>query len=148
MKLVLRSDISGVGNRGDLIDVADGYGRNYLVPKGLAVPATPGIEAQAASMRRSRDKRDAKARESAEEIATRLVTSPVTITAHASGEGRLFGSVSVTDLADAVRTQTGVEIERKQFLLDEHIKDVGTHTVMVKLHADVQFPITVEVVAG
>ncbi len=148
MKLVLRTDLAGVGHRGDVIDVADGYGRNYLVPKGLAVPATAGIEAQAAAMRRSRDLRDSQAREAAEEIATKLVTTPITITAHASGEGRLFGSVSNVDVSDAVKAQTGIEIDRKQVMLDEHIKDVGSHTVMVKLHSDVQFPVTVEVVAG
>jgi len=148
MKLVLRTDVEGVGHRGDIVDVADGYGRNFLVPKGLAVLANDGIAVQAKAMRRSRDHRDAADREAAEEVATRLVSTPITVVAHAAEEGRLFGSVTSADLAEAVLAQTGVDIDRKQFLLDEHIKDTGTHTVMVKLHTDVQFPVTVEVEAG
>jgi large subunit ribosomal protein L9 len=148
MKLLLRADVEGVGRRGDVVDVADGYGRNFLVPKGKAVPATDGIAAQAEAMRRSREVEDAAARASAQEVASKLVAQPITVTANASAEGRLFGSVTQTDLAAAVLEQTGVEIDRKQFQLDEHIKDTGTHTVMVRLHHDVEFPVTVEVVAG
>jgi large subunit ribosomal protein L9 len=148
MKLVLRTDVDQVGKKGDIVDVADGYGRNYLVPKGLAFKATDGVAAQAASMRKSRDQRDAQDRAAAEEVARKLVPMVVTITARAGAEGKLFGSVTTSDLAEAITTQTGVEIERRQLQLAEPIKALGTHLVPVKLHSEVEFPVTVEVVAS
>ena len=99
-------------------------------------------------MRQSRDVRDASDRAAAQEIATALVPKVVTITARAGAEGKLFGSVSTAEIADAVAAQTGVEIDRRQLHLDEPIKTVGTHLVPAKLHAEVEFPITVEVVAS
>lgn len=148
MKLLLRSDVDGVGKKGDIVDVADGFGRNYLVPKGFAIKATKGVEDQAKSMRRSRDLKDATDRGAAEEIAKTLVPAVITITAKASGEGKLFGSVSASDLVEAVLAQTGVVLDRKALSLDEHIKTVGTHSVPARLHNDVQFQITVEVSAS
>jgi len=148
MKLLLRADVDGVGKRGDLVEVADGYGRNYLVPKGLAIRATPGVEAQAAAMRRARDLRDAADRGAAEEIAKTLVPTVITVQARAGAEGRLFGSVTTADVVEAVAAQTGITLDRKHLHLDEPIKTLGTHTVTAKLHADVQFAITVEVVAS
>jgi large subunit ribosomal protein L9 len=148
VKIVMRSDVAQVGKKGDIVDVADGYARNFLVPKGLAFPATDGVAAQAASMRRSRDVRDATDRAAAEEVARTLVPRVVTITARASTEGKLFGSVTTTDIADAVTAQTGIEIDRRKLHLDEPIKAVGQHLVPAKLHADVEFPITIEVVAS
>ena len=148
MKVILRSDVSGVGKRGDICDVADGYARNFLVPKGLAFRATAGVATQAASMRRSRDLRDATDRAAAEEVARTLVPKVVTITARAGAEGKLFGSVTSHDVAEAVQAQTGIEIDRRKLHLDEPIKALGTHLVPAKLHADVEFPITVEVVAS
>ncbi len=148
MKLVLRSDVDQVGKKGDIIDVSDGYGRNYLVPKGLAFPATEGIEAQATAMRRNRDVRDASDRAAAQEVASRLVPKVVTIAARAGAEGKLFGSVTTMEIADAVAAQTGVEVDRRQLHLTEPIKTLGTHLVPAKLHAEVEFPITVEVVAS
>jgi large subunit ribosomal protein L9 len=147
MKVVLRSDVAQVGNKGDVVDVADGYARNYLVPQGLAFPATPGVEKQAEAMRRSRDLRNATDRAAAEEVAKTLVPKVVTITARAGVEGKLFGSITTTDVAEAVVAQTGVELDRRKLHLDEPIKTVGTHLVPAKLHADVEFPITVEIVA-
>jgi large subunit ribosomal protein L9 len=145
MRLLLRADVDGVGKKGDLVEVADGFGRNYLVPKGLALRATKNIETQATAMRRSRDLKDAADRSAAEEIAKTLVPAVITITSRAGPEGRLFGSVTTVDVADAVREQTGVELDRRHLHLDEPIKVVGTHTVQAKLHADVEFAITVEV---
>ena len=147
MKVILRSDVSGVGKRGDICDVADGYARNFLVPRGLAMRATPGATAQAASMRRSRDVRDAQDRSAAEAIASKLVPTRITIPVRAGTEGRLFGSVTTADIAEAVATQTGIEIDRKDLRLDEAIKSVGEHTVPARLHTDVEFPITIDVVA-
>lgn len=148
MKLLLRADVEGVGKRGDIVEVADGYGRNFLVPKGLAIKATPGVEAQAAAMRRARDLRDAADRSAAEEIAKALVPAVITVAAKAGSEGRLFGSVTTADVVAAVAAQTGIELDRKHLHLDEPIKSLGTHSVTARLHADVQFAITVEVVAG
>src|ERR1700712_3603727 len=122
MKLLLRSDVDGVGKKGDIVDVADGFGRNYPVPRGFAIKATRGIEDQAASMRRSRDVKDATDRGAAEEIAKTLVPAVITITAKASGEGKLFGSVTAADVVEAVEAQTGVALDRRTLSLDEHIK--------------------------
>jgi large subunit ribosomal protein L9 len=148
MKLVLRTDVDQVGKKGDIVDVADGYGRNFLVPKGLAFLASDGVVDQAARMRRGRDQRDASDRAAAEEIARKLVPQVVTIAHRAGGEGKLFGSVTAVEIAEAVSTQTGIEIDRRKLHLDEPIKSVGTHLVPAKLHAEVEFPITVEVVAS
>jgi large subunit ribosomal protein L9 len=148
VKIVLRADVKQVGKKGDIVEVSDGYGRNFLLPKGLAFVASNGIEDQAAKMRQSRDQRDASDRAAAQEVATSLVPKVVTITARAGAEGKLFGSVSTAEIADAVAEQTGVTIDRRDLHLDEPIKTLGTHLVPTKLHAEVEFPITVEVVAS
>jgi large subunit ribosomal protein L9 len=147
VKVVLRTDVDSVGKKGDILEVSDGYARNFLVPKGLAFKATAGASSQAASMRRARDVRDAKDRGAAEDVATTLVPAVITVKAKAGAEGRLFGSVTASDIATAVRAQTGIELDRRKLHLDEPIKSIGTHQVPAKLHADVEFPITVEVVA-
>ncbi len=148
MRLILRSDVDGVGNKGDVVEVSNGYGRNFLLPRGLAFKATDGAKAQADAMKRARDVRDAAARQAAQEVAKKLVSSPVSITARVGGDGRLFGSITTADIAAAIHDQTGVEIDRKQLTLDEPIKALGTHLVPAKLHADVEFPVTVEVVTS
>jgi large subunit ribosomal protein L9 len=147
MKLLLRSNVSGVGKRGDIVDVADGYARNFLVPKGFAIKAAPGVSRQAEMMRRSRDIKDATDRASAEEIARVLVPAVITIGRRAGNEGKLFGSVTVSDVADAVQAQKGISLDRKDLHVDEPIKTTGQHYVNAKLHSDVQFQISVEVVA-
>jgi large subunit ribosomal protein L9 len=145
MRVILRSDLAGLGKRGDIVDVADGHARNYLLPHGLALVATEGAVEQAARMRRARDLRDASDREAAQTVATTLVPKVITIAAKAGTEGRLFGSVTTADVVEAVRDQTGIELERRQ-LHTEPIKTLGQHQVTASLHADVSFPITVEVV--
>jgi large subunit ribosomal protein L9 len=147
MKVILRSDVTDLGKRGDILDVADGYARNFLVPKGLAMKASAGASAQAASMRRARDLRDAQDRAAAEALATTLVPKVITVTARAGSEGKLFGSVTASDIAAAVEAQANVVIDRRKIVLHEPIKTLGTHTVPVKLHADVEFPVTLDVVA-
>ena len=148
MRVVLRADLPNVGKRGDVVEVADGYARNYLLPRGHAIVATPGVATQAAAMRRSRDLRDARDREAAETVARTLVPAVIRIPARAGAEGKLFGSVTAADVVQAVAQQTGVELERRRLRLDEPIKSLGTHEVPVKLHSDVEFRVTVEVVAG
>jgi large subunit ribosomal protein L9 len=146
MKVVLRDDVHGVGKRGDIVDVADGFARNYLLPGGQALRATDGIAAQAASMRRARDLRDAKDREGAEAIARKLVPMVIRIPARAGSEGRLFGSVTTADVVAAVHDQAGVDLDRRRLLTEEPIKTLGVHEVGVRLHSDVEFRLTVEVV--
>jgi large subunit ribosomal protein L9 len=144
MKLILREDRKGLGKRGDIIEVSDGHARNYLLPKGLALKASEGAVAQAASMRRARDLRDAQDREGAQTIASALVPRTITVLAKAGTGGKLFGSVTTSDVAAAVEAQTKIVIERRKLHM-EPIKTLGTHSVIAKLHADVEFPITVEV---
>lgn len=148
MKVVLRSDVAQVGKKGDILEVADGYARNFLVPKGLAFVASDGVEAQATAMRRNRDLRDATDRAAAEEVAKALVAHTITISARSGAEGKLFGSVTTSEIAEAVAAQTGIEVDRRKLHLDEPIKALGTHLVPVRLHAEVEFPITVEIVTS
>jgi large subunit ribosomal protein L9 len=147
MKVLLRRDVDGVGKRGDIIDVSGGFARNHLLPAGKAIVATTGIESQAEAMRRSRDLRDAKDRESSETVARLLVGTAVTIPARASGD-RLFGSISSADIVREVEQQVGAVIDRKDVVLDEPIKTLGSHNVRVELVGGVEFDLTVEVVAG
>jgi large subunit ribosomal protein L9 len=148
MKVVLRSDTIGVGKRGDIVDVSDGFARNFLIPGGSAIVATDGIASQAQAMRRSRDLRDSKDREAAESIAQRLVPMVITIKAHAGREGRLFGSITGTDIVEAVEEQAGVVIDRHKLQSHDAIKTTGTHEVRVRLHTDVEFQLALEVVSA
>jgi large subunit ribosomal protein L9 len=148
MKVVLRSDVDGVGRRGDIVSVAGGFARNYLLPQGRAIVATEGVTQQASAMRRARDLKEARDREAAQAQATILAGALITITARAGATGRLFGSVSAADVATAVREQKGVEIDRRHIELDEPIKAVGSHDVPVVLFGDIATVVTVDVVAG
>jgi large subunit ribosomal protein L9 len=147
MKVLLRSDIDGVGKRGDIIDVSGGFARNHLLPAGKAIAASPGIETQAAAMRRSRDLRDARDRESSETVARTLVGNVITLQARATGE-RLFGSITAADIVKKVEEQTGAVVDRKDLVLEEPIKTVGEHSVRVELLGGVVFELTVDVVAS
>jgi large subunit ribosomal protein L9 len=145
VRIVLRSDMGGLGKRGDILEVSDGYARNFLLPKGYAIPANSGVESQANAMRRSRDLRDSRDREAAETVARKLVPQVIKVSARAGSEGKLFGSITSADVVDAVVAQTGVELDRRKLQLDEPIKSLGTHEIPVKLHSDVEFRVTVEV---
>lgn len=147
MRVVLRDDVENVGRKGDLIEVTDGFARNYLVPRGLAIKATKGVVQQAEAMRRNREAREARDREAAQALADQLTGRRIELRARAGEGGRLFGSVSATDVADAVRAQTGVEVDRRKTQLAEPLKELGTVEVPVKLHADVEVTVTVDVVA-
>jgi large subunit ribosomal protein L9 len=147
MKIILRSDLPAVGKRGDTCEVADGYARNFLLPRGLAFKATEGAVAQGIAMRRKRDLRDAADRSAAETIASKLVASTIKISARAGSEGRLFGSITNADIVTAVQSQTGVALDRRHIASDA-IKTLGEHSVTVKLHSDVQFPLRLEVVSS
>ena len=147
-RVILRADAVDVGKRGDICEVSNGYARNFLLPRGLAITASDGAVNQAAAMRRSRDLRDAADRSAAEEVARTLVARTITISAKAGAEGKLYGSVTSADVVEAVSSQAGVDLDRRQLQLAEPIKALGSHQVPVKLHSDVQFPITVDVVSA
>ena len=147
MQVILKSDVSGLGRRGDIVTVAPGYFRNFLLPKGLGYKATPGAEAEAEAMRRVSALRDAESRADAEEIATTLVPKVITIAARTDDGGHLYGSVGATDITAAIDEQAGVTLDRKALQLDAPLKTLGTHMVTAQIHADVQFPVTVEIVS-
>ena len=147
MKIVLREDVDNLGHKGDLVDVADGYARNFLVPRGLAMKATRGGVAQAEAMRRNRAAREERDRGEAQELADRLTSAKVVVTARAGEGGKLFGSITSADIADAIAKQSGAEIDRRSIQLAEPLKELGDAEVGVKLHAEVTATIHVEVVA-
>jgi large subunit ribosomal protein L9 len=146
VKVVLRDDVENIGRKGDLIEVTDGFARNFLVPRGLAMKATKGVVQQAEAMRRNREARDARDREAAQALADQLTGKRIELRARAGEGGRLFGSVTSADVADAVRAQTGVELDRRKTQLAEPLKELGAVEVPVKLHADVEVTLTVDVV--
>lgn len=148
MRVVLRNDVDGVGRRGDIVDVAGGFARNFLFPGDRAIAATEGMEQQAASMRRARDQRNARDRAAAMSQAQVLAGATLHISARAGGKGKLFGSVSASDIAAAAREQKGVELDRHQVALAEPIKTVGTHEVPVHLFEDVGTAVMVVVEAA
>ena len=147
MKVILRSDLDGLGKRGDIVEVSDGHARNFLLPRGHAIAASDGAVEQAGRMRRARDQRDSSAREAATHIASTLVPKVITVASKAGPEGKLFGSVTAADVVAAVRAQTDIELDRRQVDV-EVIKTTGQHTVTASLHSDVSFPITIDVVAA
>lgn len=146
MKMVLRRDVEGVGRRGDMVSVADGYARNYLIPGGHGIPATEGIEAQATAMRRARDLREASDRQAAEAKARVLAGATLRVVARASASGKLFGSVGPAEVAEAAREQKGVEVDRHEVELHEPLKTTGTFEVPVHFHKDVATAVMVEIV--
>jgi large subunit ribosomal protein L9 len=146
VRVVLRDDVENIGRKGDLIEVTDGFARNFLVPRGLAMKATKGVVQQADAMRRNREARDARDREAAQALADRLSGQRIEHRARAGEGGRLFGSVTSADVVDAVRAQTGVELDRRKTQLAEPLKELGAVEVPVKLHADVEVNLTVDVV--
>lgn len=146
MKLILTSDVDPLGKRGDVVDVADGYARNFLLPRSKAIKANEGALAQAEAIREARIEAERRAKEEAENIATQLVGSRVVLAAQAGDEGQLYGSVGVTDVVEGIKRFTGIELERSQVHLAEPIKAIGLHEVQVRVHPDVEFPLTLDVI--
>jgi large subunit ribosomal protein L9 len=147
MKVLLRSDIAGVGRRGDIITVSSGHARNHLLPHGLAIVASEGEVVQAGVMRRSRDLRENTEREAARGVAANLAKQSIKVKAKAGAEGRLFGSISTTEIAAALLDQTGITVDRKNITIDTPIRSVGDHAVSVELYSDVVGVINLSVVA-
>ena len=148
MKIILQKPVDKLGVPGDVVDVADGYARNYLMPRGLAVKATKGGVKHVDSLKRAHGTRVNAAKAEAEQVAQRLMASPITVPANAGEEGRLFGSVTPNDVAMAIEAQTGVAVDRHDVTMDEPIRSVGVHEVKVHLFAEVDPVISVEVTAA
>lgn len=146
MKLILTSDVKDLGGRGDVVDVADGYARNYLLPRGFAIKANKGALHQAEAIREARIEAELRAKETAENIAQQLVGSRVVLAAQAGDEGQLYGSVSVADVVEGIKRFTGIELERGHIEIGEPIKAIGLHEIQVKVHADVEFPLTLDII--
>ena len=148
MKLILTQEVSGLGGPGDVVEVKDGYGRNFLVPRGLAIAWTRGGEKQVAQIRRGREVRDIRDLGQAQELASTLSALKVTLPSRAGQGGRLFGSVTAADVVDAVKTAGGPQLDKRRIELPAaHIKTIGTHTVSVRLHPEVVASVAVEVTA-
>lgn len=146
MKLILTSDVMDLGKRGDVVDVSDGYARNFLLPKKKAIKANEGALEQAETIREARIEAERRAKESAENIATQLVGSRVVLAAQAGDEGQLYGSVGVADIVEGIKRFTGIELERSMVEVSEPIKAIGLHQVQVKVHPEVEFPLTLDVI--
>ena len=147
MKVLLRSDVRGVGRRGDIVEVKSGYARNFLLPTGAGLKANDTMELQAASMRKARDLRDAQSRSAAETQRGVIEAATVTVAARAGSNGRLFGSITEADIVNALRTATNISLDRHAIIMDEHLKEVGSATVSARLFEGVVATIKVEVVA-
>jgi large subunit ribosomal protein L9 len=148
MKLILTNEVTGLGAPGDVVEVAGGYGRNYLVPRGLAMPWTRGAEKQIDLIKRARAARDIRGVDDAKEAAKRLSALTVQLGVRAGAQGRLFGSVSASDIAEAVRKAGGPELDRRRIEISTPIRTVGTHQVTVRLHPEVSTTLDVEVHAS
>jgi large subunit ribosomal protein L9 len=148
MKLILTQDVSGLGAPGDVVEVAPGYGRNYLVPQGMAIQATRGAEKQIATIRRAREVREVRDLGQAQEIKAQLSGLKVRLPARSGDGGRLFGSVTSTDVVQAVNQAGGPKLDRRLVTLAAPIKALGNHTVTVKVHPEVEATLNVEVVAA
>ena len=149
MKLILTGDVPNLGAPGDIVEVKDGYGRNYLLPRGLALVATRGAEKQVEAIRRAQKSREIRDLGHAKEVAAQLGDLTVTVKAKAASDsGRLFGSVTAADVVDAVRAAGGPALDRRAVDVVGQIKTVGTHPVTVRLHPEVTTEMNVAVVAG
>jgi large subunit ribosomal protein L9 len=146
VKLILVEDVHDLGLKGDVVDVADGYARNYLVPKGKAVKATRGAVAQAEAVRTARIEAAERAKGDAEQLAQALLGTRVVVAARAGDEGRLFGSVAEHDIVEAIKRFTGVEVDRKIISIPAPIKEIGLHEIGLHPHPEVEFSLTLDVI--
>jgi large subunit ribosomal protein L9 len=147
MKIILQKPVDGLGVPGDVVSVKDGYARNYLFPRGLAIEASKGAMKHADSLRAAQSRRNEKTRGAAEDLAGSLKAMPVLIRAKAGEDGTLFGSVTNADVALAIEESAadGTVIDKRLVVIDQPIKSIGAHTVHLKLHPDVTVDLTVEV---
>ena len=146
MRVILTKDVPDLGSKGEIVDVAAGYARNYLVPQSLAMKATAGTIRQAEVMRKGRIESERKALEAGELLAQSLVGSRVVVAARAGDEGRLFGSVGVADVIEAIRKFTGVEVDGEIIRIEVPIKEIGLHEVSIQPHPEVEFKVTLDII--
>jgi len=146
MKLILTQEVAGLGGPGDVVEVKDGYGRNYLMPRGAAIRWTRGGEKQISSIRRGREVREVRDQSQASGIKRELEALSVKIAVRAGGGGRLFGAVTVADIVDAVSRAGGPQVDKRRIEIGQPIKTVGVHTVTVRVHPEVTAAVSVEVV--
>src|SRR5215510_1228185 len=146
MKVILTQEISGLGTPGDVVEVKDGYGRNYLLPQGFAIGWTKGAEKQVTSIKRARSAREIRDLGHANEVKAQLEVLRVTLPARAGTGGRLFGSVTPSEVQQAVKAAGGPDLDRRRIELPGHIKAVGQYQVQVRLHTDVTAKFSLSVV--
>jgi large subunit ribosomal protein L9 len=147
VKLILLTEVKSLGKRGEVVDVAEGYARNFLLPRKLATEADKGALAQLGSQQKAREKRDAQILADAKELAQRLESAKVAIKAKAGGNGKLFGAVTNADVASAIADALAVAIDKHKIELKSTIKALGSYPVEIKLHKHVVAKATVDVVA-
>jgi large subunit ribosomal protein L9 len=148
MKLILTHEVANLGAPGDIVEVKDGYGRNYLQPRGSAIRWTKGGEKQIVSMKKAREVRDVRDVSHAEEIRGQLEAKPVTVVARAGDTGRLFGAVTVADISAAVKQAGGPDIDKRRIEIGQPIRNTGDFTVAVRVHPEVSATLALTVVAG
>lgn len=146
MKVILTKDVPDLGNRGDVVDVADGYARNYLVPRSLAVKASTGALRQAEAMRVAREEAERKARLDAEELSSNLSGSRVVVAARSGDEGKLYGSIAAHDIVDAIEKFTGIAVDQKIVSIESPIREIGLHEVTLTPYPGVVFQLTLDVI--
>ncbi len=145
MKVILTDDVEKLGGSNEVVDVAEGYARNYLLPRSLAIPATKSALANLDNMKRVAERRQARLRNAAQTEAAKLEGQTLVLTANIGSGGRLYGSIGTADIAAALKDQLGVEIDRKQVLLGDPIRSTGLYPVPVALHRDVKVQVLVQV---
>ena len=147
MKIILQKPVENLGDAGEIVQVADGYARNYLIPRGLAQAATKGAVKHAERLRSLQESRVRRAQAEAEALASRLAKTPVRVQVQAGEDGRLFGSITSHQIADQVQAQLGEKVDHRDIRLEEPIRSLGTHTVRVHLHPEVDAAVTLDVAA-
>jgi len=147
MRIILQKEVEKLGAPGDLVQVRDGYARNYLIPRGLAVAASKGAVQHSERLRAGHEERARRAKAEAEELAARLAKTPVRLRARAGEEGKIFGSITTQDIADELNRALESKLDRHAIRLDEPIRSLGVHSVNVHLHPEVDAAVTVDVVA-
>ena len=142
MRVILRADVSKLGKAGELVDVSDGHARNFLIPKGLAVEATPGKLAEWKAEQARAKAKDEKARQEALELQKKLQGKSVSIEGRAGENGKLFGSITPTQIADALKAQHGIEVNKRDVKIDETVKSAGNYKFSLKLYPAIQADMT------
>ena len=147
MQIILLQDVENLGNAHEVVTVKDGYGRNYLIPKGAAVVANKTNLANLKEVIRQQDARENKMLGTYQDLAAKAASVTLTLTAKAGESGKLFGSISAAQIVEALRTQAGVEVDRKKVIMPDEVKELGAYTATLNLHKQVQAPVNFEVVA-